>query len=160
MTSVVEMASQFVLPAAVATVTGMYLDAKHHLVKDFNQWRTTKEFRRTVVADTAKRMGDYYTVYHALEWHDPSAEGFLFEGWSWSFGEIRREADKLAQWFLDQGIQTRGCFWSFKSDLGFVAVYMTNTAEAYFTAIALSKLGVTNAMVNSALKGCPSNHPF
>jgi acyl-coenzyme A synthetase/AMP-(fatty) acid ligase len=34
-----------------------------------------------------------------------------------------------------------------------VAVYMTNSAEAYFTAMALSKLGVTNAMINSSLKG-------
>lgn len=37
--------------------------------------------------------------------------------------------------------------------LDFVAVYMTNSAEAYFTAFALSKLGVCNAMINSSLKG-------
>jgi acyl-coenzyme A synthetase/AMP-(fatty) acid ligase len=35
----------------------------------------------------------------------------------------------------------------------FVAIYMTNSAEAYFAAFALSKLGVTNAMINSSLKG-------
>jgi acyl-coenzyme A synthetase/AMP-(fatty) acid ligase len=41
----------------------------------------------------------------------------------------------------------------YKSDLDFVAVYMTNSAEAYLTEFALSKLGVCNAMINSSLKG-------
>jgi acyl-CoA synthetase (AMP-forming)/AMP-acid ligase II len=35
----------------------------------------------------------------------------------------------------------------------FVAVYMTNSAEAYISTFALSKLGVTNAMINSSLRG-------
>jgi acyl-CoA synthetase (AMP-forming)/AMP-acid ligase II len=37
--------------------------------------------------------------------------------------------------------------------IDFVAIYMTNSAESYIAAFALSKLGVTNAMINSSLKG-------
>jgi hypothetical protein len=108
MESLAQIASQYVLPITVATVAGMYIDAKYHLVKDYQKWRSVQKFRKNVVADVAKRMEDYYTVYHALEWHDPKAEGFWFEGRTWTFGEIRKEADRLAQWFLDQGIQTKG----------------------------------------------------
>ena len=55
-------------------------------------------------------MRNYYTLYHAIELNDPKAEGFCFEGRSWTFADVRRDADKLAQWLLDQGIQTKGTF--------------------------------------------------
>lgn len=154
MDSLVDVASRYALPAAVATVGAMYLDAKHHIVKDISNWRKSKEFQN-ILAEGRQLMGDYYTLYHALELNDQKADAFWFEGRSWTFADVRREADKLAQWFLDQGIRTKGKF-LFAMErliLDFVAVYMTNSAEAYFTAFALSKLGVCNAMINSSLKG-------
>ena len=155
MDTLVDVATRYALPAAVATVGAMYLDAKHHIVKDISNWRKGKEFQN-ILAEGRELMGDYYTLYHALELNDPKADAFWFEGRSWTFADVRREADKLAQWFLDQGIRTKGmslCQMGGWLMLDFVAVYMTNSAEAYFTAFALSKLGVCNAMINSSLKG-------
>lgn len=62
------------------------------------------------MAELAELMRNYYTLYHAIELNDPKAEGFCFEGRSWTFADVRRDADKLAQWLLDQGIQTKGTF--------------------------------------------------
>jgi hypothetical protein len=102
-----EVATKYAIPAAAATAGAMYLDAKHHIIKDLADWKSKLQFRN-VVAEGAKLMGDYYTLYHCLEFNDPKAEGFWFEGRSWTFAEIIREADKLAQWFLDQGVRTKG----------------------------------------------------
>ena len=109
MDTLVEVASRYALPAAAATVGAMYMNAKHHIVKDINAWRAKQRFQG-VVAEGAKLMGDYYTLYHAIKLNDPKAEALWFEGRSWSFADVRREADKLAQWFLDQGIRTKGIF--------------------------------------------------
>jgi len=107
MENIIEVASQYALPAAVATVGAMYLDAKHHIVKDIREWRNKRQFQSTMVEGN-KIMGDYFTIYHMLQLNDPKAEGFWFEGRSWTFSEIIREADKLAQWFIDQGVRTKG----------------------------------------------------
>ena len=163
MDNLIDVATQYALPAATAAVGAMYLDAKFHITKDLNDWRTKRKFGG-IVAEGAKAMGDYYTLYHALELNDQTKDAFWFEGRSWNFADVRREADKLAQWFIDQGIQTKGTFLFHCCERGglildFVAVYMTNSAEAYFTAMALSKLGVTNAMINSSLKGLVPQRP-
>jgi hypothetical protein len=160
MDTFVDVASQYVLPATAATIGAMYLDAKHHIVKDINEWRGKRKMGN-VISEAAQMMGDYCTLYHALELNDPKAEGFWFEQRSWTFADIRREADKLAQWFMDQGVRTKGLLRQLHPlTLDFVAVYMTNSAEAYFTAMALSKLGVTNAMINSSLRGLFSRKHF
>jgi hypothetical protein len=110
MDNLVEIASRYALPAAAAaTVGAMYTDAKHHIVKDINAWRANRWFR-WVVVEASKLMGDYYTLYHVIELNDPKAEAFWFEGRSWTFADLSRGADKLAQWFLDQGIRTKGTF--------------------------------------------------
>jgi len=107
MENLIDVATQYALPTAVATVGAMYLDAKYHIAKDINDWRTKRKFGG-VVAEGAQAMGDYYTLYHALELNDQKKDAFWFEGRCWSFADVRREADKLAQWFIDQGIQTKG----------------------------------------------------
>jgi hypothetical protein len=107
MDNLIELASSYVLPVAVATVGAMYLDAKHHIVKDIAAWRACRQFQQAM-AETEQLMGDYCTLYHALELNDPMAEAFWFEGRTWTFAEVGREADKLAQWYLDQGIRTKG----------------------------------------------------
>jgi hypothetical protein len=107
MANLLEVASQYALPTAVATVGAMYLDAKHHIVKDIQEWRATRKFRK-VVAESVQLMGDYCTLYHALKLNDQKADAFWFEGRSWTFADVSREADKLAQWFLDHGIRTKG----------------------------------------------------
>ena len=107
MENLIGVASQYALPTAVAAVGAMYLDAKFHLAKDINDWRTKRKFGG-VVAEGAKAMRDYYTLYHALELNDQKKDAFWFEGRSWTFEDVRREADKLAQWFIDHGIQTKG----------------------------------------------------
>jgi hypothetical protein len=107
MDNIMEVVSRYALPVTAATVGAMYLDAKHHIVKDVTAWRARKNFQKLVV-DGYRRLGDYFTIYHAIEMNDPKADAFWFEQRSWTFGDVRREADKLAQWFLDQGIQTKG----------------------------------------------------
>jgi len=107
MENILEVASQYALPVAAATVGAMYLDAKHHIVKDIRDWRNRRKLQ-DVVLEGQKLMGDYFTIYHALQLNDPKAEGFWFEGRSWTFSEIIREADKLAQWFINQGVQPKG----------------------------------------------------
>jgi hypothetical protein len=107
MDNLIDVATQYALPAATAAVGAMYLNAKFHITKDLNDWRTKRKFGG-IVAEGAKAMGDYYTLYHALELNDQTKDAFWFEGQSWNFADVRREADKLAQWFIDQGIQTKG----------------------------------------------------
>jgi hypothetical protein len=107
MENILEAVSQYGLPIATAIVGSMYLDAKHHVVKDIGVWRARRLFQRSLI-EGARLMEDYHTLYHALELNDPKAEGFWFEGRSWTFANIRSEADKLAQWLLDQGIRTKG----------------------------------------------------
>ena len=48
MVNLVEVASRYTLPAAAATVGAMYMDAKHHIVKDINAWRAKRRFPRVV----------------------------------------------------------------------------------------------------------------
>ena len=152
-----ELTSRFALPVAAAVVGGMYLDAKHHIVKDITAWRARRQFNNNI-AECARLMGDYCTLYHAIDYVDPKAEALWFEGRSWTYADLKREADRLAQWFVDEGIRTKGIFPFYGSaNSDFVAVYMTNSAEAYMTSYALSKLGVTNAMINSSLKGTVSS---
>ena len=98
---------KYVLPAAVATAGAMYLDAKHHILKDISTWRASRKFRK-LLGENAKLFGDYHTLYHALELNNPNAHAFWFEGLPWTFGEVREMADRLAQWFLDRGIRTKG----------------------------------------------------
>jgi hypothetical protein len=109
MDKIVELASQYALPAAAATVGAMCLDAKHHIVKDLGASRATRAFRKSV-KDAHDRLGDYCTLYHLIESNDSSAEAFWFEGRSWTYGEVRLETDRLAQWFIDQGIKAKGTF--------------------------------------------------
>ena len=107
MDTFLEVASHFALPAAATAAGALYLDVKHHIAKDINNWRAKRMFGG-VVADVQRKMGDYCTLYHQMQLNDPNAEGFWFEQRSWTFGEILREADKLAQWFINQGIDAKG----------------------------------------------------
>jgi hypothetical protein len=107
MENLLDVAAQYALPATVATVGAMYLDAKYHIAKDLSDWRNKRKFAG-VIAEGAKAMGDYCTIYHALGLNDQKRDAFWFEGRSWTFADVRREADKLAQWFIDQGIHTKG----------------------------------------------------
>jgi len=102
-----EVVPQYALPAALATVGAMYLDAKHHIAKDLTTWYGRRQFAG-IVKEGQELMGDYWTLYHALELNDPKADAFWFEGRSWTFEGVRREADKLAQWLIDQGVKTAG----------------------------------------------------
>jgi hypothetical protein len=155
MDKVIEIASQCAFMAAIAGMGTMYLDAKHHIVKDIGVWCARRRLRM-LVKEAFRRFGGYCTLYHLIEFNDPQAEAFWFEERCWTYREVRSEADKLAQWFQDQGLRTKGTLLSSILKLNYldlVVVYMTNSPEAYFSAYALSKLGVTNAMVNSSLKG-------
>lgn len=104
---VLEIASRYALPAAAAIVGAMYLDAKHHIVKDLSAWQAARQLQKRVAEGNAM-MGDYCTLYHMLDFNDPAAEAFWFEGRGWTFADVKREADKLAQWFLDHGVRTKG----------------------------------------------------
>lgn len=110
MKNLLEVASQYALPTAVATVGAMYLDGKHHIIKDIQEWRARRKLQK-VVAECVRLMGNYCTLYHTLKLNDQKADAFWFEGRSWTFADVTREADKLAQWFLDQGIRTKGIFY-------------------------------------------------
>lgn len=102
-----EAVSRYSLPMTAATLGAMYLDAKYRIVKDINAWNYRRQFRK-LLQERIRKVGDYVTLYHVLEMNDPNAEAFWFEGRSWTYGDVRKEADKLAQWFLDQGIKTKG----------------------------------------------------
>jgi hypothetical protein len=79
----------------------MYIDAKHHIVKDINSRRAKRRFKGVVTEDSIL-MEDYYTLYHAIELNDPKAEAFWFEVEVGLLRMLVGEADKLAQLFLDQ----------------------------------------------------------
>jgi hypothetical protein len=108
MDSMLDVSTKYALPAALAAVGAMYLDAKHFIMKDFRSWSAKRHLYKDNVPLITKMMGEYYGIYHAITFNDPNTEGFWFEGRSWTFGQITKEADKLAQWFIDQGIKTKG----------------------------------------------------
>jgi hypothetical protein len=107
MGSVIDLVQKYALPVTFASLGTMYLDAKHHVTKDINAWRERRRLLR-LVDEGFRLLGDYITVYHFIELNDPEVEAFWFEGRSWTFGDVRQEVGKLAQWFLDEGVKQNG----------------------------------------------------
>lgn len=77
-----------------------------------------------------------------MELCNPQDEALWFEGRTWTYDELKREVDALAEILLDHGVK----------DGDYVAIMMTNTPEMVFTIYALAKLGAAPAMVNTALR--------
>ena len=140
METLAAIASRYALPAVSVTLGAMYLDGKHHIIKDINTWRQKRRFK-TALAENAKLMGDYFTLYHAIEHIDPQREAFHFEGRSWTFGEVREEADKLAQWFLDQGIHAKGILHMSKTEIRFCCCLHAEFGGSLLYGICVVKIG-------------------
>jgi len=132
--------------ASVAAAGGIlagaaYLNARYGISRDLTQLSHDRKWFRRFEA-RVKELGDYTTLYHMMELCNPQDEALWFEGRSWSYSELKREADALAEILSDRGVK----------DGDYVAIMMTNTPEMVFTIYALAKLGAAPAMINTALR--------
>jgi len=118
-----------------------YLNARYGISRDLNQLHYDRKWFQRFNA-RVKELGDHTTIYHMMELCNPQDEALWFEGRTWSYDELKREVDALAEILLNQGVKAGD----------YVAIMMTNTPEMVFTIYALAKLGAAPAMVNTALR--------
>lgn len=126
---------------AAALLGTAVLDKTYGLSLDVKRILQDKNFRDRYLA-RAKELGDDTTIYHMLELAKQDAPALWFEGRTWTYTEIKIEADSLAAIFHQRGITS--------GDV--VAVFMTNSPEMVFTTYALGKLGAIPAYINTALR--------
>ncbi|GAO47830.1 hypothetical protein G7K_2028-t1 [Saitoella complicata NRRL Y-17804] len=122
-------------------LSAAYADAKWHFSKDIQTKLIEFLFVRRV-GQTITENAEYMSLYGVLEKQDPMRDALWFEGRTWTYGEAKVEVDKLAAYFLKRGLSAKER----------AAVFMTNTPEFWFTVVAMTKIGVTAALVNSSLR--------
>lgn len=118
-----------------------YLDARYSITRDLKQLWNDRQWRQRLLAKV-KALGDHTTVYHMMELCNPEDEALWFEGRTWSYDELKREVDALAEILWEHGVR----------EGDFVAIMTTNSPEMVFVICALAKLGAAPAMVNTALR--------
>nr|WP_174506788.1 long-chain-acyl-CoA synthetase [Acinetobacter sp. Marseille-Q1620] len=79
---------------------------------------------------------------------NPYGDALLFEDQRYSYQELNEWANQIAHYYLSKGIK--------KGDV--IAVIIENRSELIATVIALAKMGVTSALVNTAQTGKVLTH--
>ncbi|PMD21149.1 acetyl-CoA synthetase-like protein [Hyaloscypha hepaticicola] len=130
-----------VVAASAALAAGAYLNAKWSIGTDLKNLQHDRAWGKRLGA-FIEALGDTVTLYGMLERVNPHAEALWFEGRTWTYGEIKKDIDRLAAYLEAQGVK--------KGET--VAVFTTNSPEMYITALALSKLGVVAGLVNINLR--------
>ena len=149
MAGILDSNSMSMAVAAAVGITGsMYVDAKYHLLQDVKALLNKRRTNAAFAQHLQDRAGQSVCLYSYLREANPTDQGFWFEGKGWTYTEIWDHVDRLSQFVHDQGIKQRDV----------VAVYMTNSPELYFAVYALSRLGVTCALINSSLTDDTLHH--
>lgn len=83
-------------------------------------------------------------LYQLLELARPDDDALWFEGRSWSYRALKRQADEAAASLYHQcGVR----------DGDIVTIFMTNCPEMVVMIYAITRLGAVPALVNNALRG-------
>ena len=86
-----------------------------------------------------KTVADHFSEVKAVH---PNKPAILFEDHCWTFQEVDEYANKVANFFLELGVQCGDT----------VALFMTNCPEYVGLLLGLGKIGVKSALVNCNLK--------
>ncbi|KAI1608178.1 putative bifunctional fatty acid transporter/acyl-CoA synthetase [Exophiala viscosa] len=136
---------------AVASVAGLasyaYLDAKVGIGADVKQLRHDRSWRRRL-DQRIKDLGGDCSLYRLFEQADQAADALWFENQSWTYGQLRDDADRVATILDRHNVGPGRC----------VAVFTTNTPEMVITCLALSKLGSVMALINTNLRDATLQH--
>ncbi|KAE9367888.1 acetyl-CoA synthetase-like protein [Stipitochalara longipes BDJ] len=130
-----------VAATSAALAAGAYLNAKWSIGIDLRNLHHDRAWGKRLGAFIAA-LGDTVTLYHMFAKVDPHVEALWFEGKSWTYGELKKDVDRLAAYLESQGVKKGEC----------VAMFTTNSTEMYVTVLALSKLSAVAGMVNVNLR--------
>jgi len=78
----------------------------------------------------------------------PTKPALLYENTSWSFGELERYSNRVANYLVSRGYGPGDC----------VAIFMENRPEYVAVWLGCTKVGVLPALINSNLQGNPLIH--
>ncbi|CAG8972995.1 hypothetical protein HYALB_00007842 [Hymenoscyphus albidus] len=132
---------------AAVVAAGAYLNAKLSIGTDMKRLR----IERTVgnrMGDRIKDLGVKCSFYGMFERVDPNVEFLWFEHRIWTYGEVKKDVDKFAEFLASEGIK--------KGD--FVGVFMSNSPEMVVAILALSKLAAIGALINVNLRDATLKH--
>ncbi|KIV91227.1 hypothetical protein PV10_05788 [Exophiala mesophila] len=136
---------------AYATAAGLagyaYLDAKLGIGADMKQLRHERSWRRRL-DQRIKDLGGDCSLYRIFNCADQGAEALWFENQSWTYKQLKSDADRLATILCRHGIRPGQC----------VAVFSTNSPEMIIACLALSKLGSVMALINTNLRDATLQH--
>ncbi|KAE9979471.1 hypothetical protein BLS_009778 [Venturia inaequalis] len=128
--------------ASSALIAGAtYIDAQLAITRDVQQIFRDKRYGKAI-GNRFQALRNNASAYGHLLLADPSAEALWFEGRTWTWGQVKKETDALAEILLQHGAHANT----------FIAVFMTNSPEMVFAILAISKLGAVPALVNTALR--------
>lgn len=99
--------------------------------------------------DPTKNVGLGWAIEKATR-ENPHGTAVLYKDTRLSYTQFNQWANRLAHFFLSQGLQ--------KGDV--VGVYVENRPELLATVVALGKLGVVSAMLNTSQTGKVLTHSF
>lgn len=134
--------------AGLTALAAMYIDAKTFLVSDLHALYTRVRATKATM-DLVKHLGmDNANVWKILESADESAVALYFEGREWTYGELKNETSRLADFLYSLGIREKQI----------VAVCMDNSPELVFTMFACFKVGCAPALLNATLHGDSLEH--
>ncbi|KAH9218227.1 bifunctional fatty acid transporter and acyl-CoA synthetase [Leptodontidium sp. 2 PMI_412] len=133
---------------AAATVLGAgYLNAKLGIGYDIRELKHKIQFGKTL-SKRIQEFGDDASLYRMLEKADRHAEALWFEGRTLTWGEVKTNADLLAQYLEQQNIEVGAS----------VGLYATNSPEMVIAIFAIAKIGAVSALLNTALKSDSLSH--
>ena len=76
---------QLVGLSAALVAGGLYFEGKYNFVRDVQQIRSDKRFRKRL-DENIKELGNQVKIYRLWEKADQNAEALWFEGRSWTYG--------------------------------------------------------------------------
>ncbi|KAI7896403.1 uncharacterized protein EV154DRAFT_492130 [Mucor mucedo] len=138
-----------VVAAGVGSALGsMYLDSRYLLSRDLHQ------IRAGAVAIISHRIWEFqkklhfYYRFKTKAKENPNAIYLSFEGREFTFREVELASNKLARWFMAEGIQ--------KGDV--VCMMLQNHPSFFFCMLAISKIGAIPSLINTNLSEDPLLH--
>ncbi|XP_049835547.1 long-chain fatty acid transport protein 1-like [Schistocerca gregaria] len=87
-------------------------------------------------------------VFREVVRRNPNKVAFYFENKQWTFSEVEKYTNKIANYFKKQGYKKGDC----------IAVMMDSKPEFVFVWLGLAKIGVVAALINSNLRKAPLTH--
>ncbi|PGH27957.1 hypothetical protein AJ80_00211 [Polytolypa hystricis UAMH7299] len=128
---------------AAVTTAAAYLDAKFCFSRDLREIRQGRDFGRRL-GQRIQQLGDVCSMYGIFDKYrgKDGDDAIWFEGRTISYGELKRDVDRLAGLLHARGVAAGD----------FVAVFTSNSPEMAIVILAISKLGAVAALINTNLR--------